>query len=282
MKKFKLPLLVAAIGLALAGLASLLSPPFRYANFGTVWNYRPQKDVERKLLLTMEVGEGREVRGDEDATPVGIADSGKLEALIVESCKAIGGETVFEYKVDQVRSEQLDWNQPEGSKLANLRWTVRMLARGPVADVSVNDKNRTSLWSRPNLSAGWVMALWPGLPSGRVRLGESWSSQVRTTCVLPEMPDGIPMTYQLRYTWGLATREGLFDYTWTGTVSGENTTGNLSGHGMYHPEDGWMAGAEFQMELQSRVPTELAGGQKMYVALSQKQRGRIVRQLVKE
>ena len=148
---------LAAVLKALALTALLVAlflcffPAYRISLFGVRMSYDAPHEEKRNLLLSLQISEGREVRGKDAEGEVGLADTAKLGAALEETTLSNGGEFLLDYKLTQVQSEQFAWNQPHPGKLAGFHWQARVSGKGNLSAVKL-EEHSNALWAREDVA----------------------------------------------------------------------------------------------------------------------------------
>ena len=277
--------------LALAGLVLLLFvfffPEYRYTLWGVNLSYEAPKEEKRNLMVDLKVTEGRDVRGPgapDEAVEMG--DVAKLGAVLEETTLGPGTEFLLDYRLTQVRSEQFAWNQPKQGKLSGFHWQGRVSPKGSLGGVKLEERSN-ALWARENVAWTWMGALWPALPTQRIRPGETWTGEFRAFCVLPEKPDGFALVTRPTFTADRVFQEEgktFVEFHWSGPITGDGTagvniTGEATGKAINSVEDKRCLAAEFSTDVKGDVGVTVRGGEdgSIKIALHQKVEGRVYR-----
>ena len=271
----------------LAGVL-LIFPEYRISLMGIRLLYEAPKEDKRDLLLSVNISEGREVRGQQSLEEeIPLSDSAKLEAALEETTLNGGSEFLLDYKLTQVQSEQFAWNQPKPGKLSGFHWQGRVSGLGNLGSVKLDERSN-ALWAREDVAWTWMSSLWPALPKSRLAPGDTWMGETRAFVTFPEKPEGFALILRPRFTLERIRREGgktLAEFHWDGEVSGDQASGTVKGQirgrAVTSLEDKRCLIAEFAVEAEGAAPLALAKGLEasdgVSLAWRQKITGRILR-----
>jgi hypothetical protein len=274
--------------LVLLAIFFYMFPEYGHNLFGIRLVYQAPKEDKRNLLLSLNISEGREVRGQGSAEEeIQLADTAKLQSSVEETTVSEGPEFQVDYKLTEVQSEQFAWNQPKPGKLSGFHWQARVSSNGTLGPIKL-EEHSNALWNREDVAWNWLSAFWPALPSKRLSEGDSWTGEVRGFISFPEKPEGFALVLRPRFTLDhIRQEEGktLAEFHWSGDVSGDEgsgtVTGSIEGRAVCSVEERRCLIAEFAMDAQGAVPLALAKGldasDGVKLAWRQKLAGRVLR-----
>jgi hypothetical protein len=242
----------------------VVRPEYYHALFGLKLRYTAPKKPTL-FAIQLAVAEGKLVQGaDTPVADIELNDTSNFSAGLEELCTSNdkSGSLELEYKLKQVRSEQLSWNQPGGKSFKGFGWTASLTPYGHLTAVKVLTRS-PALWARDSVNWIWLSSLWSELPHHNVRVGDEWTSEVQAFCTLQEKPDGFPISIRLKQklvrmqqVQGLDLAE--IEYSGPISSSAADIKGKLEGKSMYSMGDGRCLAANFVSEFGGVVPLKLA------------------------
>jgi hypothetical protein len=257
-------------------------PEYYHALFGLKLRYAPPK-TPTLFAIQLAVAEGKSVQGaDTPTVDVELNDTSSFSAGLEEVCTSNekSGTLELEYKLKQVRSEQMAYNQPGDKSFKGFGWAASLTPFGHMTSVKVLTRSK-ALWARDSVNWIWLSSLWSELPHHNVRVGDEWTSEVQAFCTLAEKPDGFPISIRLKQklirmqqVQGLDLAE--IEYSGPISSSAAEIKGNLEGKSMFSMGDGRCLAASFISEFGGVVPLKL-GDSSLKLVYKQKLQGNLAR-----
>ncbi len=254
------------VRLAVAGLVTLLVlavivlavPGLRVLVVGQRLAYSFKPSANPRMGLQMIVRHSHEVRGD-SAGELGLPLDG--EELVLELNEEIQPgsreQTIF-YVCGEARTEADEVKQ-RGRRLSGARLMARIMPSGGVVAAQAVD-HKQEIFFQPTALRPLFNSIWPPVPTGFVRPGTHWTTQLKVEVEDDTLSGPVTLSYNMEYTLERFVNESgvhAADISWKGDIlalAPASGVGNITGACLLSTDTGNCLNGGYNLSHSFQVP----------------------------